>query len=76
MINIHKPEHRIKTIRVGDSGWNIINGLTITPRAAFEISKNCPHEYKLILADCIDKGWIKPIAYVKESEYVWEELSK
>ena len=76
MINIHKPEHRIKTIKPGDSGWSIINGLTITPRAGFEISQRCPENYRSLIQECIQHGWIKPIAYVKESEYVWEELSK
>jgi hypothetical protein len=76
MINIQKPEHRIKTIKPGDFGWSIINGLTITPRAGFEISQRCPENYRSLIQECIQHGWLKPVAYVKESEYVWEELSK
>jgi hypothetical protein len=76
MIKITEPKQKIKTIKMGDPGWYIKNGITITPRAGFEVSKSCPREYGLILSECIDRGWIKPIAYVKESEYVWDKLGE
>ena len=69
-------QFKIKTIKPGDNDWYIKGQLTITPRAGFEVSKSCPSDYRLILADCIDRGWIKPIAYMKESEYIWEKLGE
>ena len=69
-------KNKIKEIRQGDANFRMADGIRLVPRAAFEISKSCPHNYKLILADCIDRGWIKPIAYVKEKELFWEVLSE
>jgi len=46
------------------------------PRAGFEISRSCPDQYKQIISQCIDNGWLKPVAYVKDCELFWEEFSK
>ena len=70
------PKNRIKEIRQGDANFRIADGIRLSPRAGFEISKSCPSNYKLILADCIDRGWIKPVAYVKEKELFWEVLEE
>jgi hypothetical protein len=52
------------------------DGIKIVPRAGLEISNQCPYEYKLILADCIDRGWLKPVAYIKTKELIWEVLEQ
>ena len=52
------------------------DGFKITPRAAFEIDNLCPREYKLIIRDCINNGWLKPVAYVKDHEKFWEEFER
>jgi hypothetical protein len=76
VFKVIEPKHRIKTVKIGEPGWYIKNGITITPRAGLEVSKSCPREYGLILAECIDRGWINPVAYMKESEYIWEKLGE
>ena len=76
MFNISESKYKIKTVNRDDNMFYIRNGITITPRAAFEISKSCPREYGLILSECIDRGWIKPIAYMRDDEYVWESLKE
>jgi hypothetical protein len=30
----------------------------------------------LIIEKCISSGWLKPVAYMKESEYIWEKLGE
>lgn len=67
---------KIKTISQGDKLWMINNGLTVTPRAGFQISEKCPSEYRMILMQCIDFGWLKPVAYMRDDEYMWEELKQ
>lgn len=74
MFKTTNPKHRIKTIKNDDRMFYILGDITMTPRAGFEISINCPREYRMVLSECIDRGWIKPVAYMKESEYVWETL--
>jgi hypothetical protein len=67
-------ENRFKEIKRDDAHFRMTDGVRIVPRAAIEISKSCPREYQLILADCIDKGWVKPVAYIKTKELFWEVL--
>lgn len=66
----------IKTIRKGDIDFYIDNGIAIAPRAGFEISNDCPRQYKSMIMESYKNGWLKPIAYMKESEYVWERLAE
>lgn len=64
----------IKAIRPGDPLWHIKSHFVLTPRAGFEISNQCPAEYKAILATCMQKGWLKPVAYLKGAEATMEYL--
>jgi hypothetical protein len=71
---ISVPADKLKTIRRGDKDFYFNVGLQSAPRAGFEIDANCPQNHKRFLIECIENGWIKPVAYMKESEYVWEQL--
>ena len=72
-IKVHKT--CIRTLRQGDPGFAIVDGVVMAPRAGFEISERCPQQYRLILGQAIDYGWIRPIANVKDHELMWERLS-
>lgn len=63
-MNLTTHEPNIKTIRPDDKEWLLNDGWMVSPRAGLEISDECPHEYKLMLYQAINKGWIRPIAYV------------
>jgi len=52
------------------------DGVMLTPRAAIEVSMDCPKDYLCIIQTCMEKGWLQPVAYVKEEEYTWERLKK
>lgn len=66
----------IRAIKRGEPKFMINEGMTIAPRASIEISKDCPNQYKTIIETCYHKGWLIPVAYVKDSELFWEELEK
>ena len=70
------PEKTIKTIRQSDPDFYIDNGIVMSPRAGIEISQRCPSNYASLIQECIGHGWLKPIAYMKESEYIWEKLGE
>jgi hypothetical protein len=70
------PEKTFKKIKQGDPDFTMTDGITVVPRAAFEISQRCSDNYTSLIQECIGHGWIKPIAYMKESEYVWEKLGE
>jgi hypothetical protein len=75
-VQIKTTQTCLRTIKPGDPKWNIIDGMFVAPRAGFEISLNCPKEYKMIISECINYGWLKPVAIVKDHELFWEEFSK
>ena len=75
-MNITVNKSSIRTIKQGEDNFLITDGLVCAPRAGFEVDINCPREYKLIIADCIDRGWIKPVAHVRDHEMFWEALSQ
>jgi hypothetical protein len=66
-----------KTLRAKDTDFTFSpNGLTLVPRASFEVSKECPREYKLIIAECIGNGWLRSVAHMRDVEYTMELLHK
>jgi len=71
-----KTTSKIKTIRPGDEDFIITDGLTLAARAGFEVSNDCPYEYRLIISKCIDRGWLSPIAYQHSHEELMEKLTK
>ena len=75
-MNFITPDKFIKTIRKDDPDFHIYNGFLMAPRAGFEISNDCPKQYISMVTEAIKNGWLKPIAYMKESEYVWEKLGE
>lgn len=75
-MNIIARKSQVKTLKHDDPNFTIQDGLTLTPRAGFEINKNCPREYQQIIAACIDRGWLKPIAHITERELLFLGLSK
>jgi hypothetical protein len=66
----------VKALHPGHEHFTIVDKITVTPRAAFEISNNCPAEYKSIFVTAINAGWLKPVAYVSDEEYMILQLSK
>lgn len=74
-MNISVSKSNVKTLRPGDPHFRISNGLVVTHRAGFEISKSCPDEYKSILLQAVNAGWVKPVAHVTDEEYMVMQLS-
>jgi hypothetical protein len=65
----------VRTLKQGDRHFNITDKFVVTPRAGFEISKDCPYNHLQILQTCIDRGWIKPVAHVTERELIFMGLT-
>ena len=68
------PAKTFKTIRQGDADFHMDNGISLFPRAAIEISNKCPSQHKLMITEAVKNGWLQPVAYIRDSEYVWEKL--
>lgn len=67
---------QIRTIRQNDPRFQIQDQFVIATRAGFEISDRCPVEYKLVLQECINNGWLKPVAYMTERELLLSGLTE
>jgi hypothetical protein len=66
-----------KTLRSKDADFTFSpDGLTLVPRASFEVNKECPRGYRLIIAECIGNGWLQPVAHMRDTEYTMELLQK
>ncbi len=74
MINITVKKSKIQTVRQGDDKFMMQDGMTVCPRAGFEINQQCPREYKLIISECINNGWLKPVAHVYGKELTMDAL--
>jgi hypothetical protein len=75
-MNITAHQSQIRTLKPGDPNFQIQDKFITTPRAGFEISNSCPHEYKKILITAINAGWLKPVAHVTERELIFMGLTK
>jgi hypothetical protein len=75
-MNITSHQSQIRTLKQGDPNFQIQDKFVVASRAGFEISKNCPKEYKLIISECISNGWLKPVAHVTERELIFMGLTK
>jgi hypothetical protein len=74
-MNITSCQSQIRTIKPGDKNFTITDGFTMAPRAGLEINKDCPREYRQIIAVCIDQGWLKSVAHVTERELLFMGLT-
>ena len=73
-MKISSKTSNIRTIRQGDPKFMLTDGLVTCPRAGFEISNNCPAEYKSIFITAVNAGWIKPVAHVYGKELTMDAL--
>lgn len=69
-------QSKIRKLEKSDPRFMIYDDFVAVPRAGFEISQNCPAEYKSILITAINAGWLKPVAHVYERELIFMGLAK
>jgi hypothetical protein len=69
-------ENPFKRLSNKDQHFYMNDGIRQVPRASIEVKQNIPYNYQMMIAECIDKGWLKPVAYVKIKELFWEVLEQ
>lgn len=70
---MHKPTTR--RIYRGQAGFTMTDGIKIVPRAEIEILEQCPGSIRDTVAFAIAKGYVQPVANVRDEELVWEKLT-
>jgi hypothetical protein len=66
----------IRTLRPDDPLFRIQGSLVSAQRAGFEVSSQCPSSYRSVVLECIERGWLRPVAYMTEQEYLLTALGK
>jgi hypothetical protein len=74
-MNFEIHDSRIKTIKQDDPRFHIVDKFITTPRAGFEVNSHCPAQYKQVIAECLNNGWLKPVAYMHEREVLISGLA-
>jgi hypothetical protein len=69
-------QSKIRTIKQKDPHFTIVDKFVTAPRAGFEISQRCPENYRDLILECINHGWLKPVAHVHERELIFMGLTK
>ena len=46
------------------------------PNFTFDVGNHCPSQYKQVIAECINNGWLKPVAYMHEREVLISGLAQ
>jgi hypothetical protein len=75
-MNITTHQSSIHTIRPGDKNFNINDKFVTAQRAGFEITGSCPGNYATVIVECINRGWLKPVAHVHERDLIFMGLSQ
>lgn len=52
------------------------DGITVVPRAHILVLEQCPAEYRDMVSYAIAKGWVQPVANMRDTEYTMELLQK
>lgn len=74
MIQIKTTQTKLQTIKQNDPRFILKDGLVIAQRAGFEISSSCPYSYRQVIQECINNGWLRPVATVYGKELTMDAL--
>ena len=53
----------------------MVDGIRLVPRAEVVVLEQCPANIRDMVNYAITKGWIQPVANVRDDELVWEKLA-
>ena len=59
----------------GQDGFFMQDGIRLVPRAEIVVLKECPTNMVDMLNYVIAKGYLQPVANVRDEELVWDKLT-
>ena len=59
----------------GEPGFSIVDGVRLVPRAEIVVLEQCPTNLRDMLQYAIAKGYVQPVANVRDEELVWEKIA-
>lgn len=73
-MNITVKQSKIRTLRQSDLKFTLVDGVIVCPRASFELASTCPTDYKRIIIQALEYGYLKPVAHVYGKELTTDAL--
>lgn len=70
---VHKST--TKRLSRGQDGFFMQDGVKLVPRAEIVVLEQCPANIRGTLQYYIAKGYIQPVANVRDEELVWDKLT-
>lgn len=78
MITTQQQESEVRSLTRKDPEFLIHDGIMVYHRAGIRISEKMPHHYKEIVVQCLERGWLTPVANIRDSELatgkMWNNL--
>ena len=62
------------TLKANDPDFLLRDKFVVSPRAGFEIDNRCPYNYRRVITECLQNGWLKPVATVYDHEITFARL--
>jgi|688.fasta_scaffold882603_1 hypothetical protein len=75
-MKITTHQSSVRMIRPEDPKFRIVDGMVVVPRAGFEIKKECPNTYKEVIEECVRRGWLVPVAHMRDTELFWDAFKE
>jgi hypothetical protein len=69
-------QSQLRTLKPSDPNFYVSDGFFLTARAGFEVSTKCPTSYAIVIQECINHGWLTPVANMSERELLIIGLTK
>jgi hypothetical protein len=66
----------IVTLKLGDPGFTVTDGLMVADRAALVVDQKCPKHIADQILIARNQGWLSVRAHLTEEEYAWMMLQK
>ena len=76
MIQYKLHQSKIHKIEPSDLNFNIVDEFITYQRATIHFDTNIPNAYAKVISECLNNGWIKPVAYITEREKLFIGLSE
>lgn len=77
MFNINESKSGYVSLYKGQRDFTFSpDGLMLVPRASVMILEQCPHDVRDMINYALAKGWLQPVANMRDSEYTVELLRK
>lgn len=65
----------IKTIRQGEPGFMLTDGIVMYPRAMLHVLPECPLRVREMITWAMENGYLKTVAHVPGKQITWEKLT-